>query len=394
MAINQLKVPGKVFSGNDSYLKMKDIIEIEAVKNVLLITDKGIEGAGIIQPVLELLREAGVNTEIFYHVQAEPTHNDVTQLVNEIGDTPADYIVAVGGGSVLDVAKLVSVLKGAAYSIENLLETPGIAKKQVKSLLIPTTCGTGSEATCNAIVGVPEKGIKIGIVNDALIPDAAILDAVFVKDLPQKHLAAAAVDALCHCVECYTSNKANAFSDMFAAEGAKLIFHNIREAYANAANLEARAQLLIGSFYGGVAITSSGTTAVHALSYPLGGEFHIPHGVANAILFEKVMRVNKPDITTELAGLCDAVYPEKAALSINEKAEFIIEDIADIVQKLDIPGDLAGFGVEMKDLDFLVEAGSGVRRLLDNNKRALTKEEITNIYLSVLNDQTGGEKNE
>ncbi|MGA9517919.1 MAG: iron-containing alcohol dehydrogenase, partial [Trichococcus sp.] len=244
------------------------------------------------------------------------------------------------------------------------------------------------------IVGVPEKGIKIGIVNDALIPDAAILDAVFVKNLPQKHLAAAAVDALCHCVECYTSNKANGFSDMFAAEGAKLIFHNIREAYANPANLEARSQLLIGSFYGGVAITSSGTTAVHALSYPLGGEFHIPHGVANAILFEKVMRVNKPDITNELAALCDAVYPEKAALSINEKAEVMIENIADIVQKLDIPTDLAEFGVQLKDLDFLVEAGSGVRRLLDNNKRALTKEEITNIYLSVLNDQTGGEKNE
>ncbi|CZR04294.1 iron-containing alcohol dehydrogenase [Trichococcus ilyis] len=394
MAINQLKVPGKVFSGNDSYLKLNDIIAAEAVKAVILITDKGIEGAGITAPVLELLDAAGVNTQIFYHVQAEPTYNDVTQLVNEIGDAAADYIVAVGGGSVLDVAKLVSVLKGASYSIENLLETPGIAKKQVKAVLIPTTCGTGSEATCNAIVGVPEKGIKIGIVNDELIPDVAILDAGFVKKLPQKHLAAAAVDALCHCVECYTSNKANAFSDLFAAEGAKLIFHNIREAYADAANLDARAQLLIGSFYGGVAITSSGTTAVHALSYPLGGEFHIPHGVANAILFEKVMRVNKPDITNELAALCDAAYPQQAALSAEEKAEFIIEEIADIVKKLEIPADLSGFGVQLKDLDFLVEAGSGVRRLLDNNKRALTKEEITDIYLSVLNEQTGGEENE
>ena len=106
------------------------------------------------------------------------------------------------------------------------------------------------------------------------------------------------------------------------------------------------------------------------------------------------MRVNKPDITNELAALCDAVYPEKATLSVDEKAEVMIEDIADIVQKLEIPTDLAEFGVQLKDLDFLVEAGSGVRRLLDNNKRALTKEEITDIYLSVLNDQTGGEKNE
>jgi alcohol dehydrogenase class IV len=336
------------------------------------------------EPVLELLLQSKVTYKIFYHVQSEPNYQDVAELIDRIGDCKADYIVAVGGGSVLDVAKLVGVLKGAKYTIKDLLEHPELATKQVKSILIPTTCGTGSEATLNAIVGVPEKGLKVGIVNDALIPDVAILDPNFVKNLPQKQLAASAVDALCHSVECFTSNKANAFSNTFAGEGARLIFHNIREAYADPTNLEARCNLLFGSFDGGVAITSSGTTAVHALSYPLGGEFHIPHGVANAILFEKVMTVNKPDIENELAQLADIVYPEKSQLSVSEKADFIIKEISDIVKKVEIPTDLSSFGVTMDNLDFLVESGSGVKRLLDNNKRPLTKEEIKDIYISVL----------
>lgn len=384
MSISQLKVPAKVFSGAGAYRKINDIIKAESIRRVLLITDKGIEGAGLTAPVIELLNEAHVETQTFYHLQAEPNYEDVTRLVEEVGGQPADYLIAVGGGSVLDVAKLVSVLKNADYTVKDLLQNPSLAEKKVKTLLIPTTSGTGSEATCNAIVGVPEEGVKVGIVNDALIPDIAILDVDFIKNLPNKQLAASAVDALCHCVECYTSNKANIFSDTLAAAGAKLIFTNIREAYADKSNTAAREALLIGSFYGGAAITSSGTTAVHALSYPLGGEFHIPHGVANAILFEKVMRVNQPDIQEELALLCDHIYPQKVEASAEEKADFIISEIADIVKKLEIPTDLKEFGVAQKDLDFLVEAGSGVRRLLDNNKRKLTKEEITDIYLSVL----------
>jgi alcohol dehydrogenase class IV len=384
MTINHLKLPTKVFGGLNAIEKLTEVIKQEDVQSILFITDKGIEGTGMNEPVLELLLQSKVTYKIFYHVQSEPNYQDVTDLIDRIGDFKADYIVAVGGGSVLDVAKLVGVLKGANYTINDLLDHPELASKQVKSILIPTTCGTGSEATLNAIVGVPEKGLKVGIVNDALIPDVAILDPNFVKNLPRKQLAASAVDALCHCVECFTSNKANAFSNTFAGEGARLIFHNIREAYADPTNLEARRNLLFGSFDGGVAITSSGTTAVHALSYPLGGEFHIPHGVANAILFEKVMTVNKPDIENELAQLADIVYPEKSQLSVSEKADFIIKEISDIVKKVEIPTDLSAFGVTMDNLDFLVESGSGVKRLLDNNKRKLTKEEIKDIYISVL----------
>ena len=194
------------------------------------------------------------------------------------------------------------------------------------------------------------------------------------------------VDALAHVVECYTSKKATPLSDTYAAAGAKLIFRNIEQAYKNPSDMEAKNNLLLGAFYGGVAITGSGTTAVHALSYPLGGKYHIPHGVSNAILFAHVMAFNKDACAERLAQLCDAVYPEQSAGSGEEKADYMIERIAAIVKNTDIPTNLEAFGVKMEDLDFLVDAGSRQQRLLVNNMKELSLEDIRSIYLNVLKE--------
>lgn len=284
----------------------------------------------------------------------------------------------------MDAAKLCCVLKDADYTIKDLLNDPTLAKKQIKTVMIPTTCGTGSEATCNAIVAVPEEQSKKGIVNDSMIPDYVVLDSNMIRKLPKSIVAATGVDALAHVVECFTSKKATPFSDTYAAAGAKLIFHNIREAYNNPDNMEAKSNMMTGAFYGGVAITGSGTTAVHALSYPLGGKYHIAHGVSNAILFAHVMEFNKDACSKRLAILCDAVYPEHAGKSEDEKAQYMIDQIADIVKVTNIPTDLKEFGVKPEDLDFLVDAGSKQQRLLVNNMKELSLDDIRNIYLKVL----------
>ena len=284
----------------------------------------------------------------------------------------------------MDAAKLCCVLKDADYTIKDLLNDPTLAKKQIKTVMIPTTCGTGSEATCNAIVAVPEEQSKKGIVNDSMIPDYVVLDSNMIRKLPKSIVAATGVDALAHVVECFTSKKATPFSDTYAAAGAKLIFHNIREAYNNPDNMEAKSNMMTGAFYGGVAITGSGTTAVHALSYPLGGKYHIAHGVSNAILFAHVMEFNKDACSKRLAILCDAVYPEHAGKSEDEKAQYMIDQIADIVKVTNIPTDLKEFGVKQEDLDFLVDAGSKQQRLLVNNMKELSLDDIRNIYLKVL----------
>ena len=172
-------------------------------------------------------------------------------------------------------------------------------------VLIPTTAGTGAEVTPNAIVGVPEKELKIGIVNENMIADYVILDARLIKNLPRKIAAATGVDALAHCIECFTSNKANPFSDMYALEGCDLILNNIEKACDDPEAMAEKNRMQMAAYYGGLAITASGTTAVHALSYPLGGKYHIAHGVSNAILLAPVMRFNEPACRDRLAQVYD-----------------------------------------------------------------------------------------
>lgn len=382
--MHQIKIPSCIYGGEGSIEKVKEIIAKEQSKKILVFTDKGIRSTGLADILLKQLDEVGAAYTVFDNLTAEPAYQDVEKLMEEVQSCSGDLIVAIGGGSVMDAAKLCSVLKDAEYTVKDLLNDPSLARKQIKTVMLPTTCGTGSEATCNAIVAIPEEQSKKGIVNDAMIPDYVILDAQMIARLPKQIVAATGVDALAHAVECFTSKKATPFSDTYALASAKLIFGNIRDAYNEPDNMEAKNAMMLGAFYGGVAITGSGTTAVHALSYPLGGKYHIAHGVSNAILFAHVMEFNKDACEDRLAVLCDAIAPKLAARSVEEKAQYVIEQIADIVKVTNIPTDLKEFGVKNEDLDSLVEAGSQQQRLLVNNMKELSLDDIRSIYKKVL----------
>ena len=380
----QVKIPSCSYGGEGSIEKIKEIIAKEKSQKVVVFSDEGIKATGLLDVLTKQLDETGVQYHVFTDCKPEPSYLQVEAVVDMVQGQECDLIIGLGGGSVMDAAKLASVLKGAPYTIKDLLNDPTQAEKKVKTVMIPTTCGTGSEATCNAIVAIPEEKSKKGIVNDNMIPDYVILDAQMIAKLPKAIVAATGVDALAHVVECFTSKKATPFSDCYALEGAKLIFANIREAYNNPDNMDAKNKMLIGASYGGIAITGSGTTAVHALSYPLGGTFHIAHGVSNAILFAHVMKFNKDACAERLAVLCDAINPAYAEKTVEEKADYVIDQIADIVKVTNIPTDLTQYGVTMDDLDFLVTAGSQQQRLLVNNMKELSLDDIRNIYLKVV----------
>lgn len=379
----QLVTPAVTYAGEGSIEKLRDIIRTERAKSILVFTDKGIRRFGLSSGIEKICTEEGA-LKIVDDLTAEPAVSDIERVLREVeGDRP-DLIVGLGGGSVMDAAKLASILIGADYTLRDLLMDATIAKKQVKSVMVPTTCGTGSEATCNAIVAIPEEASKKGIVNNCMISDYVILDVQMIAKLPPKIIAATGVDALAHCVECYTSKKATMLSDTYAKEGARKIFHNIRRAFSVADDLAAKQEMLLGAYYGGIAITGSGTTAVHALSYPLGGKYHIAHGVSNAILFAHVMEFNKDACAERLAELCDAAFPELAEKSTAAKADRIIAEIAAIVCDTEIPTSLEEFGVQPEDIDFLVTAGSQQTRLLVNNCKELSLEDIRYIYKKVL----------
>lgn len=380
-----LNIPSNVYSGLGGVDYIETVLNKEKVSNVIVFTDKGVRGSSFFSKIIEKIENTKINYNIIDNLATEPSYQDVEKVMEELNKYKSDFIIAVGGGSVMDIAKLCSILKNASYTVKDLLKNPALGNKQIKSLMIPTTCGTGSEATCNSIVSIPEEGLKVGIVNNSLIPDYVILDPTMIEKLPKKLIASTGVDALAHCVECLTSKKANPFSDLYALAGGELIFNNIRKAYLNPDDMEAKTNMLIGAFYGGIAITSSGTTAVHALSYPLGGKYHIPHGISNAIMMSPVMEFNKDACLEQFSRICNRLRPDMYKNTSEEKAEYIINEIKNIVEVTEIPVSLKEFGVTIDDLDFLVEAGSKVTRLLSNNLKELNLNDIKNIYLKVLN---------
>lgn len=380
-----LKMPREIFSGEDALENLKTILLANGVKKAAVFTDKGIQSAGLLDFPMDRIRAAGVESVILDDLPPEPTYSQVQALADAYTASGADFIIAVGGGSVMDTAKLASILATDEYGVKDLLDDPSRGRKYIKSLMIPTTAGTGAEATPNAIVAVPEQELKVGIVNDTMIADYVILDAVMIKNLPRKIAASTGVDALCHAIECWTSNKANPFSDMFAMQALDLILNNIMAACDDPNAMDAKNKMQIASFFAGVAITASGTTAVHALSYPLGGKYHIAHGVSNAILLAPVMRFNEPVCREKFAAAYDrCVHGEKTCTTVEEKSAYLVAWMEKIVKDLDIPTSLKEFGVPEEDLDSLVEAGMQVTRLLVNNMRQVTPADARALYQEIL----------
>jgi alcohol dehydrogenase class IV len=378
-----LQMPQAVYAGEHALENISKIIK--DVKKVAVFCDQGILAAGLLDYPMSLIRNTGVEVVLVDDLPTEPTCDEAQEVIERFKESGADFITAVGGGSVMDIAKLASILATEQYAVRDLLENPSLGKKYVKTLMIPTTAGTGSEATPNSIVAVPEKELKVGIVNTAMIADYVILDGRMIKTLPRKIAASTGVDALAHAIECFTSKKSNLFSDTFALTALEMILNNIEEACDNPDAMDAKNAMLIASFYAGIAITSSGTTAVHALSYPLGGKYHIPHGVANAMMLVPVMKFNEPECREKFALAYDRVVKsEGTANTIEEKSAWIINRLDSIVKHLNIPTSLKDYGVGNEDLEGLVTAGMNVQRLLVNNMREVTPEDARKLYLDIM----------
>lgn len=382
-----LKMPHAVYGGENAIDNITAIIKTIGAKKVAMFTDKGLRTRGLFDFSEEAVKASGAEYFIYDDLKPEPSYMAVQEVVDKFKKSGADLIVACGGGSVMDAAKLASILVTDEYGVKELLDNPGMAKKCVPIVLIPTTAGTGAEVTPNAIVGVPEKELKVGIVNENMIADYVILDARMIKHLPRNIAAATGVDALAHCIECFTSNKANPFSDMYALEGCDLILNNIEKACDDPTAMEEKNRMQIAAYYGGLAITASGTTAVHALSYPLGGKYHIAHGVSNAILLAPVMRFNARDAAfrARLAQAYDrCCHDAVKAETADEKAAWMISKMESIVKHLEIPTSLKEFNVPAEDLEGLVAAGMQVQRLLVNNMVTLTAEDARMLYREIL----------
>lgn len=355
------------------------------VQRIALITQPIMEELGVVGRVIDSLKSKEVEVRIVRDVEPEPTIQNVETVFKEqIEPFAPQAILSIGGGSVLDAAKLFSVRLTNDEPLRSWLGIDLIKKPGVPMILVPTTAGTGSEVTPNAIVTLPDESLKVGIVSRHLLPQIVILDAELTLGLPKPITAATGMDAFVHSLESYISTKANPISDMFAMDSMRLIGANIVEAYENGNSLKAREAMMLGSMYGGLALTAAGTAAVHALAYPLGGMFNVTHGVANAMLLPHVMAFNSDAIEDRLANVARALDLATKAESDQAAAQKLIEKMEEWTAAVEIPQDLRKFGVSEEHLDALAEAASKVKRLLGNNPKELTLDDMKSIYSRLL----------
>ena len=384
MSTYSLLNAGRIVAGPDSIEQIADIVKDYGASRALIISDKGVARAGLIERPKALLEAAGIAVTILDDTPPEPEVDQANAIFNAAKNAACDIVIGVGGGSAMDVAKLIAVLLNNDVTLRELLNKTPIAKRGLPTLMIPTTAGTGSETTPNSIVLVPEDELKVGIVSPKLMPDCVILDPKMTLGLPPAITASTGMDALCHAIECYTSKKGNPFSEMIALKAISLISRSIRRAFNTGTDIDARHDMLLGAMYGGMCIATSSTTAVHALAYPLGGKYRIAHGVSNAILLPFVMRFNAVGNEDKFRDVAVAMGLDVDPADSKAATEKFIEAIFELNRDLQIPSDLKRWNITAADLETLVEGAAKVTRLLDNNPRPMDKADIRAIYTQLI----------
>lgn len=351
-----------------------------AVERIMLVTDPGIISLGIEQPIISKLQQAGISVELYSDVEADPPESVVLAAAETARQAAIQGVIGLGGGSSMDVAKLVSVLANSTQPLEQMYGIGNVTGQRLPLIQVPTTAGTGSEVTMVSIITTGET-TKTGVVSKQLLPDVAVLDAELTVGLPPHITAATGIDAMVHAIEAYTSrHQKNAYSDMLAREALSLMSANIREAVHNGSNLEARSNMLLGAMMAGQAFANSPVAAVHALAYPLGGHFHIPHGLSNSLVLPHVLRFNAEAAAPLYAQLLPSIGGNASGGSDAQRAQQFIECIVELIADVNLPVTLREMKISENDLPMLAKDAMLQQRLLVNNPRDVSVEDALAIY--------------
>lgn len=372
--------PQRIVFGTGCIQTFADDYKTLGLKKLFVLTAPPI--VPLIEETLGGLKAVGIAVEVFDQIMAEPTLNDFNRIVDVARRFGADSVAGIGGGSVLDVAKLVAAFAQSEQQAADCFGTGFIQKKGLWLACLPTTAGTGSEVSPNAILLDERDHLKKGIVSPYLIADAAYVDPKLTWTVPAKVTADTGMDALTHCIEAYTNKFAHPAVDIYALQGIRLISQNLLRAVRDGKDVEAREALALGSLYGGLCLGPVNTAAVHALSYPLGGEFHIPHGLSNAILLPSVMKFNMPacpERYAEVAIACGITAGRTAEETAQRGVGFIYE----LAEAVGIPKKLTDLGIPQTAVDGMAKAAMEVQRLLKNNPREVSEQDARDIYNSL-----------
>ncbi|MXO67102.1 iron-containing alcohol dehydrogenase [Altericroceibacterium endophyticum] len=350
-------------------------------RRVLIVTSAPI--ARLADELSEHLAEQGLTSTLFKGPDGEPTRADLSAALTSAQDFGADFIIGLGGGSAMDVAKLVAALFGERQTFDEVVGTGLLAGRALPLACIPTTAGTGSEVTPIAILEDEAAQLKKGVVSPFLIPDFAYLDPQLTVTMPRKVTASTGIDALTHCIEAYANRLAHPVVDSWALEGIRLIGENLEIACNEPDNLSARENMLIASHLGGMCLGPVNTAAVHALAYPMGGEFHVPHGVANSLLLPHVIRFNAEEAPERYARVAHMLGVADSGDAARDAAAGIAR-IEDLSAGVGIDRRLRDVGISSNALPGMAAAAMTVQRLLQNNPREMNEEQALRIYEAAL----------
>ncbi len=374
------RAPKTLITGNGAVAKIGEEAKKLGASKVLIITDPGVACTGSIAQVEEPLRGAGLETGVYDKAVPEPPMSSVDDIVTMAENGKFDCIVGFGGGSAIDVAKIVAVLVGSNAKVEDFVGVDKVPKKGLPIIAVPTTAGTGSEVTNIAIFANEKLNVKQGVVSGFLIPNIALVDPVLTWSCPPNVTAASGMDALIHCIEAYISVNATMHTDPLAYEGIKLISKSIRTATYDGSNAWARHNMAMGSLLGGIAFGNAGVGAVHALSYPIGGMFHVPHGVANTLMLPWVMEYNMLSCLPWFREIGEAMGENMEGLSDREAADKTIAAFRQLAVDLNVPQYLSDVDIPESAIPDLVEGALTQGRLWANNPRKFTAEDMAQVY--------------
>ncbi|MDW8262588.1 MAG: iron-containing alcohol dehydrogenase [Phycisphaerales bacterium] len=335
--------------------------------------------AGLCTPIVAELQKRADRVTLWDGITTEPAIADFEAALSAARNARADAIIGIGGGSVLDVAKLVAAFLGNEQDITDAFGIGRLSGRWTHLACLPTTAGTGSEVSPNAILLDERERIKKGVISPHLVPDAAYVDPLLTLSVPPAITGATGIDALTHCIEAYANKLAHPIVDQWTWQGARRIAASLQRACEDGSNLAARTDVALGSLFGGLALGPVNTGAVHALSYPLGGEFHVPHGVANAVLLCPVLEFNLPAAPDRYAQLAIAMNQPQGADDL-ETARNGLTFLRKLCAAVGIPGRLRDLGVPENALERLARSAMTVTRLLDRNVRTVTLQDAIDIY--------------
>jgi len=377
----QFQTVPNIIAGLGTIQELSSILKQGRYQRVLLVTDPGMLQHQLHLPILEIIEDAGLDYAIYSDVQADPPEHVVLEAADFAKQENVDIVIGFGGGSSMDVAKLIAILSHPSQhqSLSDLYGVNQATGPRLPLILVPTTAGTGSEVTPISIVTTGET-TKTGIVAPILFADTAILDATFTQNLPPLITAATGIDAMVHAIEAYTSKiKKNPYSDMLAKHALKLLNANLQRVLDDGQDLDARQNMLVGSRLAGQAFANAPVGAVHALAYPLGGHFHISHGHSNALVLTEVMKFNTPDAKSLYAELMCWLDPQSKGCH-DGLTDLFIDHFNNHLVKSGLTLKLKQLGIPEHMLMIMAEDAMKQSRLLQNNPRELTLEDAYNIY--------------